>query len=352
MEIEVSKIVKFVNENLSCLCEEKREDIIKYFMGKTSGYSKLKRYFKYQETNFNMQSVMLAEQRMEFLKSPIKAMYDPEYVSYRNNISLESARLEIANFKDKKSTSKESFIKRHGEEVGLQKFTIFQKTSMSSSENMKKKLGSDEEWKKWCRSNSLRCPEYYLSRKLASSMREAKSMVSKHQLSSSGVHQEYYLRFGLSPEEISDLFKTINSKKGLHSRNRKLLKLKYGDEWQKVYDENHRRYRLRMEELKVWTPADLLSEFKKYHSLCWYYTRSTLSAEQVEDIEKRSIHWHLDHEFSVKAGFLNEVPPEIIGSVANLRIIPQSENSSKKQNCSITLLELMDRYENYKNNKG
>lgn len=50
-----------------------------------------------------------------------------------------------------------------------------------------------------------------------------------------------------------------------------------------------------------------------------------------------------DHMYSVKEGFINKIHPIIISHPANCRLVRQSENSSKRDNCSITLEELMKR---------
>lgn len=56
----------------------------------------------------------------------------------------------------------------------------------------------------------------------------------------------------------------------------------------------------------------------------------------------RGKEWHLDHKYSVKAGFINNVDPRIIANIHNLQLIKGSENSKKGMRCSITLEELME----------
>ena len=47
--------------------------------------------------------------------------------------------------------------------------------------------------------------------------------------------------------------------------------------------------------------------------------------------------FNLDHRYSVKAGYLNKVPPEIIASHHNLEFITTEENCSKQAKCSVSL---------------
>ena len=54
-----------------------------------------------------------------------------------------------------------------------------------------------------------------------------------------------------------------------------------------------------------------------------------------------------DHIFSVKEGFLNQIPSEIISHPANCRLIPHPENNKKNTNCDITIDELYRRVEEW-----
>lgn len=63
----------------------------------------------------------------------------------------------------------------------------------------------------------------------------------------------------------------------------------------------------------------------------------------------RSPDWHLDHIFSIKEGFSNSIPAEIIGHWTNLRIIAREQNSSKGSDCHKTKEQL---YEDYYNSLG
>lgn len=58
----------------------------------------------------------------------------------------------------------------------------------------------------------------------------------------------------------------------------------------------------------------------------------------------RGKEFELDHKFSITEGFLQKVPPEVIGHYHNLELIPKDKNRSKRTRCSITLIELMDLY--------
>lgn len=72
-----------------------------------------------------------------------KNMYDPSYISIRDNINKEEAIEKILEFKKNKNTSLEGFIKRHGEEMGNFMFMKFQETSKHNLEKYLKKYGND-----------------------------------------------------------------------------------------------------------------------------------------------------------------------------------------------------------------
>lgn len=55
----------------------------------------------------------------------------------------------------------------------------------------------------------------------------------------------------------------------------------------------------------------------------------------------RGNEYELDHKFSITEGFRQSIPPEIIGSPANLEMIPKAKNRSKRTQCSIELEVLL-----------
>ncbi|MFW5988462.1 MAG: hypothetical protein ACOCQA_03400 [bacterium] len=54
-----------------------------------------------------------------------------------------------------------------------------------------------------------------------------------------------------------------------------------------------------------------------------------------------------DHMVSVKYGFNNNIPPEIISHPANCRLLTHIENNKKKMECSITINELYKKIEQW-----
>ena len=111
------------------------------------------------------------------------------------------------------------------------------------------------------------------------------------------------------PKTKDEIRKTIETKVGMSY-----------DEWQIVRGELE-SYRARVRQITDLQPLILLYNF-----------------------EKRGKEYHLDHMFSISAGFKQNVSEEIVGCIINLAIIPATENCIKNKKCSITLPELMEKY--------
>lgn len=71
----------------------------------------------------------------------------------------------------------------------------------------------------------------------------------------------------------------------------------------------------------------------------------------LENIELRAGYgksenpFQLDHKFSIVQGFLNNIPPFIIGHISNLEMLPSRLNNSKGSNCSISMEDLFIAFE-------
>lgn len=89
----------------------------------------------------------------------------------------------------------------------------------------------------------------------------------------------------------------------------------------------------------------LLSDFNIYRKAVWRYTNKN-NLENLKNYDKRGrsdlkedAH-HLDHKYSIKEGFKNNIPTYIIGNIYNLEMIHYMENCSKQEKCSILLENL------------
>lgn len=278
--------------------------------------------------------------------------YEPEYWMYRANVSYDDAVKMVEDHKSNKSTSKEAFIRRHGEERGLEMFEKFQKTSAypTTEEWFKEKYG--DKWQEMMRRDfnkrSKRCVPYWIERGYTED--EARALVSEYQKTTSGVHRDYYKNRGYSEDEIDIIMSQIDIRKSYTTRNVKYLKEKYPDTWMDIYSKHLEKYRKRMEELDKWIEEGLIDDFKKYRMLVNSYTKESLIyyGDLIENLELRSRDFHLDHKYSIKMGFINDIDPKIIGSIVNLEIVPMRVNTSKSAKCSISKDTLLKNYEKFR----
>lgn len=93
-------------------------------------------------------------------------------------------------------------------------------------------------------------------------------------------------------------------------------------------------------------PKDQKEPFVLYKELVTKFTLRSWKKHQSiinPDGLSRGQEYELDHMYSITQGFIDNVPPEIIGNQHNLRLIPKFDNRSKRVKCSITLEELLQR---------
>lgn len=85
---------------------------------------------------------------------------------------------------------------------------------------------------------------------------------------------------------------------------------------------------------------------KSYYIVVEFYTEKTYfsNKELIDPDGLRGNGYHLDHKYSVSRGYHDCIPPEIIGSIINLEIIPASENMKKSAKCSINKETLLEKY--------
>lgn len=87
-----------------------------------------------------------------------------------------------------------------------------------------------------------------------------------------------------------------------------------------------------------------LEKFDSYKKKVWAETRKQ-PIENLENFDKRGrTEYHLDHIYSIKRGFVDNISPTIIGNICNLRMIKSKENISKHDRCDITLETLLENY--------
>jgi hypothetical protein len=99
-------------------------------------------------------------------------------------------------------------------------------------------------------------------------------------------------------------------------------------------------------------PREQRSTRDSYYSEVWIHTNKSWY-EHFHDINPESIQrgndYHLDHIYSIQQGFIDNVPPEIMGHWTNLRLIDARKNKSKRNKCDKSIEQLYEDYEHYQN---
>jgi len=84
------------------------------------------------------------------------------------------------------------------------------------------------------------------------------------------------------------------------------------------------------------------TDYELYRRAVWRFSNRSYKMYLFE--QKRDRHNHLDHVLSIVDGFNNNVPPEIMGSIHNLRIIDGKSNRHKSYRSEITVSELLEKF--------
>ena len=287
------------------------------------------------------------------MAKPKNNIYDPIYISQRENITIEEAKVYIDEYKKSKATNKENFIKKYGEETGVQKYNEWIEKSLGKGHKIEGKY------------KSLYCKEFYI--KKGYTYEEAVKLAKVAQYKNSSLHIEYYLNRGYNLEQAKKKIRKIHDKKkgrnylldSLKLQNpnmsmENLLKLqknlrdssslkKLGKE---NFDLKNKKMRKTFEDSGKWVPLSEKTEYDAYRHLVWYYTNQN-NLKLLENFDKRALAgvdggYHLDHKFSISAGFAENIPPELIGSMKNLEFTPWEVNVKKQSKCSIIKEELIN----------
>ena len=247
------------------------------------------------------------------------------YISLQRNIDIDSANVIIKNMRP--INTLEGFISRFGEELGKEKFELFKKRSITRS----KELCSEYE----IRSSSVWCKEFYMKR--GYSEEESILLAKEFNKNNSGANKYFWENKGYSEDQINEIMKPINISKAYGKIQ---YKEKYGDDWINKWDQRIKKYR------KTINALEFNDELELYYNECQKYTDHsiTLYSDYLENFELRGrkYDYQLDHVYSIKQGFLDNISPKIIGHITNLRVIKSFDNSSKGSKCDKTLTELFE----------
>lgn len=260
-----------------------------------------------------------------------------ENIQLKYNCSLEEAKKITKEQSDlKQDRSLEGFIKRHGPANGPVKFKQFKDRCSAAAHKKREKYKDDFRYK--VRVNNKRCKEYYTSRGYSED--EAKALVSEYQRLNSGSQVDYWVAKGYSEREAKNKVESLMNRRGA---SYEYIKEKYPDTWESVIQDRLEAYRKTVGAID----PDWCDEWEVYRDHVRGLTSTSLKlyGDKVEgyapDLSKD---FHVDHMFSVKAGFLSGVKPEIVAHWSNLQVLSAETNLSKGSSCSKDINELFEDY--------
>jgi hypothetical protein len=194
--------------------------------------------------------------------------------------------------------------------------------------------------------------DFYVNR--GYSKEEAIKLISVRQLNNAGLHRKYWENKGFTDEEINLIFGDINDRKDSASLD--FLRTKFPSVSDSELLEIHKIYNMTKSSsfrengyLRKDDPN--LEEMVRYYEQVEYHTVRSINF-MSECPGKRGRHvgsYHVDHKYSKKEGYLNNIPPEVVGHQCNLEWLLAEENCAKKSICSLTLEELYSEYLKHEN---
>jgi hypothetical protein len=92
------------------------------------------------------------------------------------------------------------------------------------------------------------------------------------------------------------------------------------------------------------------AEFLLYSDKVRKLTEKTFKHEYIDNKELRGKGYHLDHKLSIRSGYDQGVPPEMVAHVCNLEMVSSEYNASKGAKSTLTfeeLIEMVSQFEDY-----
>jgi len=297
---------------------------------KSYNYQKYNKNYCYS-SNPNCPGIKMNPNSVEFISLTLNLTKDEalKYIHDTNNspfyLKNHSTKEEYSNFQ---SRSKNSFIKRYGKKKGTSKYNDFcnnQKYATNKNFYLDKfgLLEGTRLWDEICKKKAIT---------LANMTR-------------------------LYGEEFGKL-KLANWKSSISKTNSKYIQ-EFGIDagLKKIENRNAKRLATLIEHGKIIIPAEQKIDYLIYHHLVLEETKYQLLihghskfGENWQKIKKEE-KLEIDHQFSIKSGFINAISPKVIGNIENLELITRAENIKKRDNNSIDHETLIEKIVNSKYGK-
>jgi hypothetical protein len=261
------------------------------------------------------------------------------------------------------SRSLDTYIEKFGDILGTEKYHLFlDSLKVRKSSEINNYMNCDNLTYEWaCEKyrikrviSSPRCVEYWMNKKYTYD--ESLQMVSTWQKEYNPRTVRYWINYKNKTHDeakncVSE-FQDFNSIKSIMKR--------YScteDDAIELQERIINKMLSTLEKRNLIKPLAEKIEFLKYKILVSRETRKTYRRYKniinpnnyIRGNANIDNTYHLDHKYSIIQGFLDNIDPKIIGSVVNLELLLAKENIKKNSNCSITKLDLINKYDTFVN---
>lgn len=324
-----------------------------------SPYSKRFYEIRYPHLDENTREQMRNEALSKSLKNAIKTretndkklrdIYGENYESEKKRLNLEKAKNDkeicILNKMYSQNITREEAEKQFRDS----KIECFRRSATSKHYWLNRGYSEDEaieNAKNKQKEYSWRCKEYWI--RLGYNENEAIEIISEKQkkLAENAKQTKAYWNNNVEYEKQRKLYAIK-----YNSLDVKLKELGYYDFdltdeiFREIVDDDRK-----IEEFLCeydFAKSSYKKDRRRYYRAVWFFTH--LNKHMLDGIELRGYEYQIDHIFSIYEGFKQNISPEIIGNIVNLRMISRSENASKRDRCDITRDELLKKYSEFIN---
>lgn len=309
-------------------------------------------YFYLKKCNGDYDSAKVLYENFLNKNSPFRKKQNrPNCVEYwiSKGYNKNESKLKVKEFQSH-PLDLEDYKKRYGIENGTKKYNLrkenYQNRFNTEIQNIQKKLECDydEAYEITCnkrRKCSPRTIDYWMER--GHSEKESKKLVTKHQKENSPRSVYYWVKIGYTEQDAQIKVREYQDNLSINS----IMKRYSCDKLTALELQESFLEKIKFTKIQKGLNLDpcLEYEFFVYKKAVQRETKKSLRLNK-DLLVKKNKKDSLDHKYSIFNGFINDVPPKIIGSIHNLEYINAAENAKKQTNCSIDLQTLVEKYEN------
>lgn len=288
-----------------------------------------KDYLEKQITFSKKQFLIFVDYRTENKKDSMSHKF--LIAKYGDKIDIEKQFQKRVN-NIKKSSSLEYYIEKMGLEAGTKRYNEIKQSKVLSLESFILKYGEELgrlKWKNFCNRNKgnqtlERMIELYGLEEGTKKFNETKEKLkNKNTL-------EYHIKL-YGKEQGTIKYKERNLKNSITTKNDKNAIWVIGSE-------NYKKWTDIMVAKGFIRPPEEREKHFEYYRECWKVTfeqkLKTLLFFEMRGSNLNEIkNYAIDHKISISFGYKNNIPPEIIGNINNLQMLPAPENSRKNKDC-------------------